>query len=284
MKYHVVHSTEYEYTTPAALSLNEVCLQARETPFQTVAAHSFETLPRSDYHRDRVDFFGNLWRLYAFEKPHRKLRIVSTHEIEVFRLDSRGDDVLVGFEPFLQASPFVRPSRVFADYGRPSFSPGGSRLDGLIDLTQRLFHDFVYDPEATEIGTPIEEFFAKRRGVCQDFSHLMLAVLRSLGIPARYVSGYLNTLPPPGKEKVLGADASHAWVAAWLPGLGWVDLDPTNGLVVGNDHLTVAWGRDYGDVTPLKGVVLGGGTQKLTVEVTVRLQSPTITSPTRNIL
>lgn len=269
MKYLVIHSSEYVYTTPAALSLNEACLTARATPFQAVRRHHFQTEPRDDYHRDRLDWFGNHWRLYAFEKPHKRLEIVSTHEIEVFRAGSRGDGVMVGYEPFLQASPFVRPSMAFADYGRSSFPPGGSRYDGLIHLTQTLFQDFVYDPKATEIGTPVEEFFAKRRGVCQDFSHLMIAILRSLGIPARYVSGYLNTLPPPGKEKVFGADASHAWVAAWSPEGGWIDLDPTNGIVVADDHITLSWGRDYGDVTPLKGVVLGGGTQKLEVKVTV---------------
>ena len=268
MKYLVIHSSEYVYTNPAALSLNEACLTARSTPFQAVRRHSFQTEPRDDYHRDRLDWFGNHWRLYAFEKPHKRLQIVSTHEIEVFRSGSKGDGVLTGFEPFLHASPFVRLSAAFADYGRPSLS-GTNPFDGLVDLTQRLFRDFAYDPKATEISTPVEEFFAKRRGVCQDFSHLMVAILRSLGVPARYVSGYLNTQPPPGKEKVFGADASHAWVSAWLPTLGWVDLDPTNGILVGDDHITLSWGRDYGDVTPLKGVVLGGGNQKLEVKVTV---------------
>jgi len=269
MRYKVIHSSEYQYTTPAALSLNEACLAARDTPFQTVVRHSFHTDPKPDYHRDRTDFFGNHWRLYAFERPHKRLEIVSTHEIDVHRGSTADVSGVPGHEPFLLASPFVRPSEAFAAYGRSSFPPGGRRADGLVDLMRRIFRDFSYDPKATKISTPVEEFFEKRRGVCQDYSHLMLAVLRSLGIPARYVSGYLNTIPPPGKEKVLGADASHAWVAAWDQDQGWVDLDPTNGVVVRDDHITVAWGRDYGDVTPLKGVVLGGGTQKLVVKVTV---------------
>jgi len=268
VKYQVIHTTEYGYTTPAALSLNEVCLHPRATAFQRVLKHSFQTEPQADHHRDRTDFFGNHWRLYAFERPHHRLAITSHQWVEVDR-GSVGDGVLSGWEPFLQPSPFVRWTPDFVAYGQSSFPPGRDTVDGLVDLTHRLFHDFYYDPKATKIGTPVEEFFEKRRGVCQDFSHLMAAILRGVGIPARYVSGYLNTVPPPGKEKVFGADASHAWVSAYVASLGWIDLDPTNGLVVTNGHVTVAWGRDYGDVTPLKGVVLGGGTQKLKVEVTV---------------
>jgi transglutaminase-like putative cysteine protease len=269
VRYRVVHASEYQYTNPAALSLNEACLSARGTAFQTVERQSFVTEPEADYARNRTDWFGNNWRFYAFEKPHTKLRIVSTHEVEVERRGRWGDGFDGGFEPFVFASPFVPLGQNFADYGLPSFPQGGDTAQGLAELTGRIFRDFTYDPKATDISTPVEVFFKKRRGVCQDFSHFMLAVLRSLGVPARYVSGYLNTLPPPGKDKVWGADASHAWVQAYAPGHGWIDLDPTNGIVVGDDHITLAWGRDYGDVTPLRGVVLGGGTQKLKVEVTV---------------
>jgi transglutaminase-like putative cysteine protease len=271
VRFRVDHGSEYQYSTPAALSLNEACLTARASPFQTVLGHSFHTEPRAEYHRDRTDFFGNHWRLFAFERPHRRLQIVSSLEVEVNR-GRLGDGAAEGYQPFLAPSPFVRVGQAFADYGRPSFYGHRSRPEALADLTERVFRDFTYDPKATVISTPVEEFFRLRRGVCQDFSHLMLAVLRSLGVPARYVSGYLNTQPPPGKPKVVGADASHAWVAAWDPSAGWIDLDPTNGIVVANDHITVAWGRDYGDVTPLKGVVLGGGTQKLEVKVTVLAQ------------
>lgn len=269
MRYEVIHTTVYDYSTPAALSLNEVCLTPRSMPFQRVARHTFHTEPKDDYHRDRTDFFGNHWRLYAFEKPHRRLEITSRQTVEVDRSSAPGDGTVGGWEPFLHPSPFVRWNPGFVDYGRRSFVPGRDRLEAVVELTRRIFDDFYYDAKATKIGTPVEEFFEKRRGVCQDFSHLMIAVLRSQGVPARYVSGYLNTVPPPGKEKIFGADASHAWVSAFTPHHGWVDLDPTNGLVVANGHVTLAWGRDYGDVAPLKGVVLGGGTQKLKVEVTV---------------
>lgn len=266
MKYDITHASEYSYSTPAALSLNDACLLVRSTEHQTVTKHSITTEPRADHHRDRQDWFGNLWRFYAFERPHQRLVIVSHHVVEVNRTWTTESGP---WEPFLYPSPFIRPSETLAAYGRSSFPPGGDPMEGLTDLTRRLFQDFHYDPKATEIGTPVEEFFRNRRGVCQDYAHLMIAILRSLGVPGRYVSGYLNTLPPPGKEKVLGADASHAWVGAWVAGQGWRDFDPTNGLVVGHDHITVAWGRDYGDVTPLKGVVLGGGNQTLEVKVTV---------------
>ena len=269
MKYRVIHSSEYRYAAPAALSLNDACLTARTTAFQRVISHAFETEPAADYHRDRHDWFGNRWRLYAFEKPHKRLEIVSRHVVEVTRGQEWGDGVLEGREAFLAPSPFVRWNEAMTAYGKVSFPEGRPWSEALPDLTRRLFRDFAYDPKATQISTPVEEFFRLRRGVCQDFTHAMLGILRSLGVAARYVSGYLNTLPPPGKEKVFGADASHAWVAAFDPEAGWVDLDPTNGVVVTKDHVTLAWGRDYGDVTPLKGVVLGGGPQTLEVKVTV---------------
>lgn len=269
MKYQILHSSEYCYTHPAALSLNELCLIPRFTPFQKVIRHSFTSTPLDDYHRDRTDFFGNHWRLYAFEKPHSRLEILANHSVEVNRDNSLGINYQEVIDPFFFPSPMVRIHSYLADYGRRSFPLGRNTFDGIMDLNQRLFSDFIYDPKATTIETPLEEFFEKRKGVCQDYAHLMLAILRSLGFPARYVSGYLNTLPPPGKEKVLGADASHAWVAVHIPEMGWIDFDPTNGILVSNDHITLAWGRDYGDVTPLKGVVLGGGSQKLNVKVTV---------------
>ncbi len=269
MRYSILHETEYRYSSSAALSMNDACIFVRETPCQRVISSSLVTDPAADYQRDRLDWFGNLWRLCAFERPHDRLVLSSSHQVEVLRRPGEALGSESGWEPYLYGSPFVRLSEEFADYGRPSFSPGSDPVDSLLDLTNRIFADFTYSPNATMIGTPVEEFFKKRHGVCQDYAHLTIAVLRSLGIPARYVSGYLNTLPPPGKEKVLGADASHAWVSAWVAGRGWVDLDPTNGVAVGDAHITVAWGRDYGDVTPLRGVVLGGGVQHLEVRVTV---------------
>jgi transglutaminase-like putative cysteine protease len=154
-------------------------------------------------------------------------------------------------------------------YARESFSPGRPLLEAVFDLTTRIHQDFRFDPKATEVTTPVETFFEKRRGVCQDFSHLQIACMRSLGLPARYVSGYLRTLPPAGGTRLVGADASHAWCAAWCPGFGWVDFDPTNNCVPSDGHITLAWGRDYSDVSPIRGVLLGGAKHSLKVGVDV---------------
>ncbi len=270
MNYRVIHTTTYTYTSPAALSQNDARLTPRDTVFQKLVSQQWITDPAPESEQEHRDFFGNTWRSFAFEQPHRSLRIEVQSNVQVNHPDTMiGDGSLGGWQPFLLASPYVPLGGEYARYAGPSFPTGRDRLSGLIDLTERLFADITYDPEATEISTPVAEFFRTRRGVCQDYAHLALACLRSTGIPARYVSGYLNTIPPPGKEKVLGADASHAWVAAWCDGLGWVDLDPTNGVVVRDNHITLGWGRDYGDVPPLRGVVLGGGVATLVVQVSV---------------
>jgi transglutaminase-like putative cysteine protease len=156
-----------------------------------------------------------------------------------------------------------------ATYARDSFPPGRPLLEAVFDLTARIHQDFRFDPKATEVTTPVETFFEKRRGVCQDFSHLQIACMRSLGLPARYVSGYLRTLPPPGRPRLVGSDASHAWCAAWCPRFGWVDFDPTNNCVPSDGHITLAWGRDYSDVSPIRGVLLGGAKHSLKVGVDV---------------
>jgi transglutaminase-like putative cysteine protease len=161
----------------------------------------------------------------------------------------------------------VRPE--LADYARESFLAGRALLEAAMDLTTRIHRDFLFDTKATEVNTPVETFFEKRRGVCQDFSHLEIACMRSLGLPARYVSGYLRTIPPKGRPRLIGADASHAWCAAWCPGVGWVDFDPTNDCVPSDGHITVAWGRDYSDVSPIHGVLLGGARHTLETGVDV---------------
>ena len=167
-----------------------------------------------------------------------------------------------GFE-----SPRIRIRPEFASYALQSFTPGRPMPEALLDLTARIHKDFRFDSKVTNVRTPTEEVFRKRRGVCQDFAHLQIACLRSLNIAARYVSGYLRTYPPPGRPRLVGADASHAWVSAYCPGIGWLDLDPTNNVVPTNGHVTLAWGRDYGDVSPLRGLILGGGAHTLNVAV-----------------
>jgi transglutaminase-like putative cysteine protease len=268
--YNVTHVTTYRYASPASHSQNDVSLIPRTTRLQTLHDQTWSVQPEPQHQRDHRDYFGNAWRSFAFEHPHKELRIEVASSVSVNdqRADP-GDGSTGGWEPFVHPSPFVPVAPAYAAYAQPFFPTGGDRLAGLRSFTEQMFSDFTYDTEATEVSTPVKEFFRMRRGVCQDYAHLALACLRSLGIPARYVSGYLNTQPPPGKEKVLGADASHAWLAAWCPPFGWVDIDPTNGVLASSGHVTLAWGRDYGDVPPLRGVVLGGGGATLTVEVSV---------------
>jgi transglutaminase-like putative cysteine protease len=170
---------------------------------------------------------------------------------------------------FVFDSTRISSKPALADYGRESFPPRRPLLEAVYDLTTRIHHDFRFDAKATEVTTPVETFFEKRRGVCQDFSHLQIACLRSLGLPARYISGYLRTLPPPGRARLVGADASHAWCSVWCPGVGWVDFDPTNNCLPSDGHITLAWGRDYSDVSPIRGVLLGGAKHTLKVGVDV---------------
>jgi transglutaminase-like putative cysteine protease len=180
----------------------------------------------------------------------------------------RRADVLEAFA-YTFDSQHVRAGAALTAYAAPSFPPGRPFLEAVMDLTRRIHAEFTYDPRATTIATPVAEVLEIRRGVCQDFAHLQIGCLRSLGLPARYVSGYVLTTPPPGRPRLVGADASHAWVAVPLPDFGWVDFDPTNGLMNGDQHVTVAVGRDFADVTPVRGVILGGGGHELSVRVDV---------------
>jgi transglutaminase-like putative cysteine protease len=219
--------------------------------------------------------------------PHRALSVVSRTEVEV----APGPELVAGASPawelvrdqarrpraagwldaagFVFPSPYVTISTAAAAYASPSFTPGRPVLEAALELSSRIHADFTYDQRATTVATPVDEVLVRRRGVCQDFAHLALACLRALGVPARYVSGYLATTPPPGKQKVIGADASHAWLAVYSPDTGWLDLDPTNDVVPGERHITLGWGRDFGDVTPIRGVIMGGGDHDLHVSVDV---------------
>lgn len=185
----------------------------------------------------------------------------------------RSDAGLEAYQ-FVFESPRIRFGAQFASYAALSFTPGQTLTNALLDLTARIHMDFRFDSKATNVGTPSEEVFRKRRGVCQDFAHVQIACLRSLNLPARYVSGYLRTYPPPGQPRLVGADASHAWVSLYCPGVGWLDVDPTNNVVPSQGHVTLAWGRDYGDVSPLRGLILGGRNHSLKVAVDMELIEP----------
>ena len=288
----VVHATAYRYAQPVSLSQQLLHLAPRDVPRQRCSAQTLHIEPAPSRRLDGTDAFGNPLVRLEFDRPHEVLRIVSELRIERVRRETALDpsaspaweDVAAalayraGNRPEAAAleavryrfqSPYVRIKRLFADYAGDCFTPRRPLLDAGIALMRKLHRDFRYDPKATEIDTPLTEVFATKRGVCQDYAHVMLACLRSLGLAARYVSGYLRTTPRPGGPRLVGADASHAWVSLYCPRSGWVDFDPTNDLLPELAHITVAWGRDFGDVSPLRGVILGGGAHELEVGVAV---------------
>lgn len=290
MKYQVVHKTAYSYSEPASLSQNELFLKPRNTASQTLVSSRIVITPKPQYENERMDYFGNSSRVFMVQQPHNELVMTSVSSVEValpvntdpeFTLpwEKAGEILLSDHAPevldasqFIFPSPLVTVNKKAVAYGRRSFIPGRPVLSAAIDLMNRIFREFTYDKSATTVDTSVDQVFKNKRGVCQDFAHLFISCLRARGLAARYVSGYLRTLPPPGKPRLVGADASHAWVSVFIPGTGWIDLDPTNNVIPGTSHITVAWGRDYGDVTPVKGVVMGGGVHTLTVMVDVTEQ------------
>jgi transglutaminase-like putative cysteine protease len=291
MRLRVRHATSYRYADPVATSHHEAHLTPRSGPSSTVLDVQVSIEPTPIYRHDRRDYFGNATLTFSLHEPHQQLDVVAVSLVDNHRVVLE-DQALAASPPWEVVRDQLRSARSreelgaleltfptaqtavseeVREYARPSFPPGQPMLMGVRDLTRRIHGDFRYDPKATLVSTPIEEVMARRHGVCQDFAHVQIACLRSLGLPASYVSGYLVTRPPPGREKLVGADASHAWVAVYSPGAGWVDFDPTNDLLPGDEHVTVAFGRDFGDVTPLKGVILGGGAHEITVGVDVEV-------------
>ena len=281
--YRITHRTRYRYAEPVTFCQNLIHLTPRPLDTQPNPTSTLTVSPEPAVLASQVDFFGNPMTYFALQEPHRELIVEEVHSILVLPRfaptatapwEAVRDRLLTDRSPdWLRARQFAFESRYvtgikdYREYARPAFAPGRSVLDAAVDLTRRLHTEFTYDPRATTIATPIKDVFRTRRGVCQDFAHLQLAAVRSLGLAARYVSGYLSTTPPPGKPKLVGADASHAWVSVFCGEAGWVDLDPTNNQLVGDRHIVLAWGRDYDDVSPVKGVILGGGPH--TVEVSV---------------
>jgi transglutaminase-like putative cysteine protease len=285
--YRVTHRTTYRYNDPASIGNHMACLKPRTLPWQSVRRFDLTIHPEPSSLIERIDYFGNTLHVFSIQDQHKELIVETNSDVEVNRFQQetpadyclwenaveqmRQDRSRSGLDAyqFRFESPRIHLRRVFADYARQSLMPERPLREALLDLTARIHHDFVFQPNTTNVGTTVEEVFEKRRGVCQDFAHLQIACLRSMGLAARYVSGYLRTTPPPGKPRLVGADASHAWLSVFCPGSGWLDLDPTNNMLVGNDHITVAWGRDYSDVSPLRGLILGGGLHTLKVAVDV---------------
>jgi transglutaminase-like putative cysteine protease len=287
MQLHVVHETRYTYSSPVALSHQLLHLTPRALPWQNCEEYRIRIEPAPGEMTERGDYYGNPTLHTLIAVPHEALLVraesrvsvkpraqaalaAPRQEWEALResLNALGRPPLEPAE-FLYDSPHVERSHELAHYASKSFARGRGMVDAAVDLARRIHKEFKFDPAATSVSTPLKEVLKQRRGVCQDFAHLMIGCLRSIGLGARYVSGYLLTSPPPGRARLVGADASHAWASLWCGQAGWVDIDPTNNCIVDDAHVTLAWGRDFGDVTPMRGVILGGGSQSLAVRVTV---------------
>ncbi len=287
IKYKVSHSTTYEYDAPVAVCQNVVFLTPRSTPYQSCTYHRLLVRPAPPSPHRRTDYFGNTASLFSLSTGHRKLQITANSTVELVERPAFQDastlpweqvrDVLAtdrteqGLDDyqFCFASPRVPLLADLADYGKQSFTPGRPIAEAYRELTNRIFADFTYDPTATTVNTPIAEAFGKKHGVCQDLAHVMIGCLRPLGLAARYVSGYLRTHQPEGQPRLVGADASHAWASLYCGDIGWLDADPTNDVLPSTEHITVAWGRDFGDVCPVAGMFVGGGSHRLNVSVDV---------------
>jgi transglutaminase-like putative cysteine protease len=291
--YRSSHRTVFHYSEPVSVYYGEARLTPRDTPFQTCRGSRLSVRPTPATSDRRVDWFGNRVTNFTVQERHDTLTVVCVSETEVF-VRPRPDpsdtpgweavrDAMIGADPdrtdrsppgldalqYVFDSRYVRAGPAALAFAKPSFPPGRPVLAAVLDLSARMFAEFKADRTATHVATPVEEVLALRRGVCQDYAQAMIAGLRSLGLSARYVSGYLLTDPPPGRPRLLGVDASHAWVGVWCPPLGWVDIDPFNNCLPGDRHITLAWGRDYDDVSPIRGVITGGGRHGVTVAVDV---------------
>jgi transglutaminase-like putative cysteine protease len=288
--YDIRHVTTYSYESSVSFARCSLRLEPRSGDGQQLISHTVDIRPKPVDRTVRYDFFGTHTESVLIETPHRTLRIDSRSRVSVsrhapgraapspawesvrdvaFEATSLGPESPIGY---VFASALVPVQRPVTEYAAASFPPGSGIIAGAVDLMHRIRTEFKYDPKATVISTPLDEVFEKRHGVCQDFAHVMIAGLRGLGLPAAYVSGYLRTIPPPGKERLQGADATHAWVSLWCgEGLGWVGFDPTNDILVENDHIVLAVGRDFCDVSPVDGIIVGSRKQKLGVAVDVLL-------------
>ena len=292
VRYRITHVTRYKYAEPVAICQNQLRMLPRnfEAPFVTVKCQRSRATvrPQPEQLVEHLDYFGNRVLSFAIESLHQELEVGVHSEVSVApgsldldgdrtpwqqvrdRVEQRDDSNWFETQEYQFDSPRVQRGPMFADYALPSFAPGRPIFDAAIDLTRRIHADFEYNTKVTDVNTTPEEALEMRAGVCQDFAHVQIACLRSLGLPARYVSGYLRTVPPPGKERLVGADQSHAWVSLYAgESLGWIDLDPTNCCVSDVNHVPICIGRDYSEVSPMRGVVLGGGDTNLKVSVDV---------------
>ncbi|MBI6617651.1 transglutaminase family protein [Pseudomonas corrugata] len=289
-RYQILHDTHYHYDSPVSLAQQLAHLWPRHCEWQRCTEQQLSISPEPTTRRDEQDVFGNPLTRLAFERPHDELLVNARLSVEVLARPALDFSLSPAWESTANAltysgrpltaqlldacryrfeSPYVHLKRSFVEFSESCFPAGRPLMIGVQALMEKIFEEFTFDAEATQVATPLVEVLERRRGVCQDFAHLMLACVRSRGLAARYVSGYLLTQPPPGQARLIGADASHAWVSVFCPVLGWVDFDPTNNVQPALEHITLAWGRDFSDVSPLRGVILGGGTHDPDVRVTV---------------
>ncbi len=299
----VIHETRYDYAPPVKTAQHMAHLQPANTATQRLLSHRLEIRPRPAQQSETIDVYGNKRTFFSLRSAHDELQVVATSLVETSeptpltsplsweaareRLRYHREAKYDAAVEFVFASPHVPRHPDFLAYAQSSFTPQRPLQEAARDLMRRIHAEFEFEPCATDVGTPALEALRMRKGVCQDFAHIMLGCLRSMDLPARYVSGYLLTQPPPGQPRLVGSDASHAWVSVYLPAPegrgGWLDLDPTNGRATGADYVTLATGRDYSDVSPLRGVIHGGARHKLHVAVTVTpVASPTISAALTN--
>ena len=290
MIYRIEHITQYEYSSPVSHCYNLAHIIPRNSRRQKRLSNTIDINPVASEATQRIDYFGNIAYHFEVQKPHTTFSIKTISKVDtedqkaVLELDfgtscsearrllsiPSDDDTLMARE-FILNSPMVKHSAALRAFAAPLFGDNRPLLSAAMDLTKKIYDEFDYCPEATTVSTPIDEVLATKQGVCQDFAHLQIACLRALGFPAKYVSGYIETLPAPGTVKLVGTDASHAWVSVYSPGEGWFEFDPTNNCLAGEQHIITAWGRDYFDITPLRGVIYGGGESPLlSVSVDVR--------------
>jgi transglutaminase-like putative cysteine protease len=309
VKYRITHTTYYRYSHPVGLCQNEARLQPRNFWRQQCENSRFDIQPTPTDFREWVDFFGNHVTYFAIQQPHTQLTVTAINEVTIFPRQNNSDlanritweqarNVLqempvqgqtqsqqgqsqsqlsnqeqileiLDAKQYVLDSPMITVMPELADYAQTSFQANRPLVDVVHDLMQRIYRDFTYDPSFTTIATPLSDVLSHRRGVCQDFAHLAIGCLRAYNIAARYISGYVETVPEAGQARLVGADASHAWFSVYIPNTGWLDFDPTNNTVPLDQHITLAWGRDYADVTPLKGIAFGGGQHTLSVSVDV---------------
>ncbi|WP_027390086.1 transglutaminase family protein [Chrysiogenes arsenatis] len=287
--YRITHTTSYHYSDMVSLCYNEARLIPRTFAGQSCLKYELQIEPLPADYQERLDFYGNKASYFSISTPHSVMSVTVQSEVLVHSSFDRAalegtptcsevtkalfcadsDPALIEPRSMMLESPYVPQMSELASYGREIFTPTKPFGVAVHELMEKIFREFRYTPGATSIATPLREVFTKKIGVCQDFAQIAIGILRSLGYSARYVSGYLETVPLPGQTKLIGSDASHAWFAAWIPGLGWVDFDPTNNTMPTGRHITCSWGRDYSDVIPLGGVIYGGGDHILKVSVDV---------------